>query len=138
MTEPGAFSAEWALVYVTLLLGILAPLLGTLVLNCYMRPRLDIYYRHEPPGAHKTRLDLVSKDGAIIGQYATYYFRFGVTNIGRMQAHRCEAVIEELWYANPQHGLKRLNSFGPTGLIWGAGYQDFVEIDLHGISSVIS
>jgi hypothetical protein len=120
--------SDWVLISTTLFLGTVAPLVGNRIKNWWMRPKLNLYYLHRPPGTHKTRLD-VRLSAAHVDRRSTYYFRFGVENTGRTQAHRCEAVLEELWYANSRGGLQRLPTFGPTGLLWGAGYDEFIEIN---------
>jgi hypothetical protein len=123
--------SDWVLISTTVFLGavaLLTPVVGDSMKHWWLRPRLRIDYVPEPPGSHKTRLD-VRLSPSQIEKRSTYYFRFSVTNCGRTQAHRCEAVLEELWFANPEGGLQRLRTFGSISLIWGAGYDDFVEIN---------
>jgi hypothetical protein len=123
--------SDWVLICTTLFLGIIAlltPVVGDNLKHWWLRPRLQIDYLAEPPGAHRTRLD-VRLSPSQIEKRSTFYFRFSVTNHGRTQAHRCEAVLEELWYANSRGGLEKLRTFGPIGLTWGAGYDEFVEIN---------
>ena len=123
--------SDWVLIGTTLFLGavaMLTPAFGDGIKRWWLRPRLRITYVPEPPGSHKTRLD-VRLSASQIEKRSTYYLRFAVTNDGRTQAHRCEAVLEELWHLNSQGGLEKLRTFGPISLTWGAGYDDFVEIN---------
>ncbi len=52
------------------------------------RPKLQILFKLEPPGCHKTG----------IGKNKTpvYYFRFIVKNEGKIQAEDCEVFLEKI------------------------------------------
>jgi hypothetical protein len=123
--------SDWVLILTTLFLGataVLTPAVGGSIKRWWLEPKLRIDYAPRPPGAHKTRLDVRLSESQV-DRRSAYYLRFAVTNTGRTQAHRCEAVLEELWHANSKGGLERFPTFGPTGLTWGAGYNEFVEIN---------
>jgi len=123
--------SDWVLIASTLFLGALAlitPVIADGLKHWWSKPQLKITYVPHPPGAHKTRLD-ISRPGFHGKQFSIYYFRFAVENTGKSQARRCEAVIEEVWHANERGGLERLRNYGPTAMVWGAGYGNFVDIN---------
>lgn len=123
--------SDWVLISTTVALAItafLTPLIGEKIRHWWLGLVLRIGYEPHPPGTHRTRLD-VRLSSSQVEKRAAYYFRLIVTNDGHTQARRCEMVLEELWRANAAGGLERLPQFGPIGLLWGSGYQDFVDIN---------
>lgn len=123
--------SDWVLVCTTLFLGgvaLVTPLVGDSIKRWWARPKIQVEYRPYPPGSHKTRLD-VRLSPAQVEVCSTYYFRLAVTNDGRTQARKCEAVIEQLWVAGPDGHLRQLPHYGPNVMIWGAGYDQFVDIN---------
>jgi hypothetical protein len=123
--------SDWVLICTTLLLALsafLTPLVGDAIKGHWLRPQIRISYVPHPPGAHRTRLDIRLSPSQVEPQ-SVYYFRFAVENVGKTQAQKCEAVIEELWVRNDKGGLERLPHYGPSAMVWGAGYSDFININ---------
>jgi hypothetical protein len=123
---------DWVLIGTTLFLAAVAlfvPYLAEILKRSYFAPRLAIDFDLKPPDCHLTR----EKGRDTLGQALdepVFYFRFRVTNNGKSQARRCEAVIEGMSVENAAGQFQPLQRFTPVNLIWGSGYStEFVDIN---------
>ena len=114
--------SEWVLIGTTLFLGSVAlfvPYFAEMIKRKWFAPDLKINFELKPPDCHKTRF---------VNKEPVHYFRFRVTNIGKSQAIRCEAIIEELYKADAAGNFQPIK-YTPINLIWGSSYGEYVEIN---------
>ena len=121
--------SDQVLIFTTLFLGavaILTPWIGEGIKSLWARPKINITFAPSPPACHRTRLLTAFTPGQT---HDTFYFRFEVTNKGRSQARRCEAVFERLWIADAAGAMQEYPRLTPVTLQWGSGYDEFVDIN---------
>jgi hypothetical protein len=114
--------SDWVLICSTLFLGAVAlfvPYLAEIIKRKCFAPKLKVEFELKPPDCHKTMFG---------NKEPVYYFRFRVTNIGKSQARRCEAVIEKLYQADAAGNLHQIK-YSPVNLIWGSSYGEYVDIN---------
>jgi hypothetical protein len=123
---------NWVLIASTLFLGVVAlfvPTIAEWLQRRFYAPSLSIDFKLGPPHCHRTEQDLTFGD-ALFSREPVYYFRFSVTNNGRSQAKRCEAVLESVARADAAGNFIFHPRFTPVSLGW-AGYEHFVDINPH-------
>lgn len=106
---------DWVLIGTTLLLAavaFLAPYLIERWKHKFYSAKLDFKFSHMPPYCHITEM----RRGTV--SFPVYYFRFKVTNKGKVQAEQCEAVLEKIWKENSAGELKPFVGFSPVQLKW--------------------
>ena len=104
--------SDWVLIFTTLFLGAIAlfvPYLAELLKRKLFAPNLKFDFELKPPDCHKTKFN---------NNEPVYYFRFRVTNLGKSQAKKCEAVIESLHKENSAGNYQPIK-YSPINLIWG-------------------
>src|SRR5680860_936301 len=107
--------SEWVLIGTTLLLAsvaFLAPYLIEKWKYGFYSAKLHFKFFHNPPCCHITEMR-----GERIN-FNVYYFRFIITNKGKVQAEQCEAVLEKIWKENSAGSLKEFTGFSPVSLKW--------------------
>jgi hypothetical protein len=115
-------TSDLVLVFTTLFLGAVAlfvPYLAELLKRRWFAPDLAFEFDLKPPDCHKTRFG---------NNEPIYYFRFRVTNRGKSQARRCEAVVERL-YKQDSAGNYQPIRYTPINLVWGSSYGEYVDIN---------
>jgi len=123
--------SNWILIGTTLFLGAIAlivPYLSELIKRRLFAPQLEIHFSENPPACHKTRLKGGNASGRSIDE-PVFYFRFRVVNVGKSQAKRCEAVIENLLIANAEGIFPKDTHYTPVNLIWGGSYAEYIDIN---------
>jgi hypothetical protein len=123
--------SDQVLIGTTLFLGVIAmltPWLGEGIKAWWAKPKLKIGFSATPPACHRTRL-VVGWSPAQLSGHDAFYFRFDVTNEGRSQARKSEAVLEELWIADAAGNLQQYERLTPVTLPWGSAQGDFVNIN---------
>lgn len=114
--------SDWVLIGTSIFLGAVAlfvPYFAELIKRKWFAPDLKIEFELKPPDCHKTRFG---------NNEPVYYFRFRVTNLGKTQAKRCEAVIEKLYKADAAGNYQPIK-YTPINLIWGSSYGEYVDIN---------
>ena len=114
--------SDWVLIGTAIFLGAVAlfvPYLAELIKRKWFAPDLKIEFELKPPDCHKTKFG---------NNEPVYYFRFRVTNSGKSQAKRCEAVIEKL-YKEDSAGNYHPIKYTPINLVWGSSYGGYVDIN---------
>ena len=114
--------SDWVLIFSTIFLGTVAlfvPYLAEIVKRKCFAPYLKVEFELTPPDCHKTRFG---------NNEPVYYFRYRVTNTGKSQAKRCEAVIEKIYKADAAGNCQPLK-YSPINLIWGSSYGEYVDIN---------
>lgn len=104
--------SDWVMIVATLFLGSVAlvtPFIAELIRRWFNSAKLAIDFSHSPPYCHQTRMDK---------NVPVYYFRFKVINRGRIQAERCEAVLEKIWEKDSSDKFVEWNQFSPMPLKW--------------------
>ncbi|TAK37248.1 MAG: hypothetical protein EPO30_11010 [Lysobacteraceae bacterium] len=123
---------DWVLIGTTLVLAAVAlfvPYLAEVLKRSYFSPRLAIDFELNPPDCHLTREKGHDRLGQALDE-PVFYFRFRVTNNGKSQARRCEALIEGMAVEDAGGRFQPLQRFTPVNLIWGSGYStEFVDIN---------
>lgn len=67
--------------------------------------------------------------GGLAESHKTYVFRCEVRNAGKTQLKRSELVLEGLEIADSSGAFRPHSRFTPVSLYWGAGYEQFVDIN---------
>ncbi len=114
--------SDWVLIGTAAFLGAVAlfvPYLAETVKRKWFAPDLKIDFELKPPDCHKTKFS---------NNEPVYYFRFRVTNLGKSQAKRCEAVVEKL-YKEDSAGNYHQIKYTPINLVWGSSYGEYVDIN---------
>src|ERR1700757_3205726 len=115
-------TSNWVLIGTTIFLGAIAlfvPYLAELIKRNWFAPDLTIEFEEKPPDCHKTKFQ---------NNEPVYYFRFRVTNVGKSQARRCEAVVERLLKEDSAGNYQPIK-YTPINLIWGSSYGEYVDIN---------
>lgn len=123
--------ADKVLIASTLFLGAVAifgPAFADAFKAWWLRPRLRFEFRLSPPDCHQTSAMLVLTPSQK-SKEPIFYYRFRVSNAGKSQARRCEAVVEGLAIADGAGDYRPYPRYTPVRLIWGAGFNDFVDIN---------
>jgi hypothetical protein len=123
--------ADIVLIASTLLLALtalLTPGFADWVKQWWARPRLSLHFRLARPACHKTQL-AYSLSASQVNKFPVYIYRLEVENNGRIQARRCEIVLEGLDRADAAGTFQPFPWTTPVSLVWGSGYTDFVEIN---------
>lgn len=123
--------ADKVLILSTLFLGIVAifgPAYSDQFKAWWLRPVLNIDFRMAPPDCHLTTLILVLS-ASQKSKEPVFYYRLRVGNTGRSQARKCEMVLESIAIGDPASNYVPLPTFTPVRLLWGAGFEDFVDIN---------
>ena len=116
---------DWVLIGTAIFLGAVAlfvPYFAELLKRLWFAPKIKISFNLCPPDCHKTWLKGQGFNEPV------YYFRFKVTNEGKSQARKCEAVIEELYKADVAGNFHQIE-YSPVNLKWGSGYDLYVDIN---------
>jgi hypothetical protein len=110
MNEPDwpVFGATLSLAIVAVAVALFGPHLGDRVKQWFLRPRVDIRMKNEPPYCHLTKYT---------GGFLVYYFTFCLENIGRSTLRSCEVILEEVWTADENGDYRRVTRFWPTNLM---------------------
>ncbi len=114
-------TSDWILIGTTSLLAItafLAPYVIERWKYKFYSAKLIFKFFHTPPYCHQTEMR-----GAGVN-FITYYFRFRIANIGKVQAEQCEAVLEKIWKENSAGELKEISGFSPVSLKWSGTVAD--------------
>lgn len=82
--------------------------------------RLGVAFRLEPPWCHRT---------STAGGWGLFNFTFLVTNDGRSQARRCEAVLESLWTRDAAGQYIRETNFFGVNLVWSVAGDQFADLN---------
>jgi len=121
--------SDWVLIGTSLFLGFVAlfvPYLAELVKRRAFTPELLIIHDNQPPFSLKTfwsnRRNPEIKD-------PVYFFRFRVSNEGKSQARRCEAIIENLWLFDSSGKPQIIEKFSPVHLRYDEIGTRFVDIN---------
>ena len=108
--------ADEVLIGSTLFLGIVAifgPAYADRFKDWLMRPKLLLEFRQSPPDCHLTDALLVMSPSQKSKEPA-FYFRFRVTNKGKTQARKCEALIESVSTADSSGNYQRYPNYTPV------------------------
>jgi hypothetical protein len=81
------------------------------------RPKLQILFKLEPPGCHKT--------GMGKNKTPVYYFRFIVKNCGKTQAEDCEVFLEKIMKKDETGKYNLYKNFTPVNLKWSGIREPF-------------
>jgi hypothetical protein len=125
-------ASDWILVLTALFLGAVAlfvPYLAELLKRHIFAPKLEVAFVPRPPDCHLTTARAYDPSGNIKYKEPTYYLRFRVSNKGKSQARRCEVVFEGISTADASNQFRALEQFTPINLIWGSGYEVYVDIN---------
>jgi hypothetical protein len=115
-------TSDWVLIGTALFLGAVAlfvPAFAEIIKRKFFAAKLKIDFELRPPDCHKTH---------VVRGDAVYYFRFRVTNNGKSQARRCEAVVEKIYKADAAGNFQEIK-YTPINLIWGSSYGEYVDIN---------
>jgi len=107
--------SDWVLIGATLFLGSIALLAPYIIEKWKYRfysAKLDFIFFHRPPFCHITQMRGAGAD------FAVYYFRFKIVNIGKIQADQCEVVVENILKEDETKRLKEFIGFSPVWLKW--------------------
>lgn len=125
-------TGDWVLIFTTLFLGIVAfsvPYVAEWIKRKFYAPELYMGFHQVPRDCHITRNKSVDLSGRIVSDEPTFYFRFKVSNKGKTQARRCEAVVEKLSVADSSGNYIPYSRYTPVALIWGSSYGEFIDIN---------
>jgi len=114
--------SDWILIVTTIFLGVIAlfvPYLSELLKRKWFAPKLIFDFELKPPDCHKTKFN---------NNEPVYYFRFRVSNNGKSQAKKCEAILEKL-YKEDSAGNFQPIKYTPINLVWGSSYSEYVDIN---------
>ena len=125
-------TSDWVLVGTTLLLA--ATALGAPVLTEWLKrrfwaPELSLDFDLRKPDCHTTQYNVGGVPGVSVPTRPVHIYRFRVHNGGRSQARRCEVVVEGIAKRNAAKELVWHDKYTPVSLTWGAGYEQFVDIN---------
>jgi hypothetical protein len=115
-------ASDWILVCTTLFLGAVAlfvPYLAEILKRKWFAPKLRIDFVQAAPACRKTYYGRV---------HPVFNFRFKVTNDGKSQAKRCEALIEGISKEDAT-GRFQEYKYTPVNLLWGSSYEEYVDIN---------
>lgn len=118
--------SDWVLIGSTIFLGATAFLVPYFIerwkYNFYSA-KLNFKFFHISPYCHKTEM------GRSTFRFPVYYFRFKVINNGKVQAEKCEAVLEKIYKEDIAGKFKKINGFSPVSLKWsGLGDEKYITI----------
>ena len=100
----GALGAFFAVV-----VALITPYLIEVWKYKFYSAKLVINFSNSPPYCHITKMG---------GNIPIYYFRFKVSNNGKTQAERCEAVLEKIWEIDNLGKVREWERFSPIPLKW--------------------
>jgi len=127
-----AFSiADKVLIASTLFLGAVAifgPAYADRFKAWLLRPVLVLEFRQSPPDCHLTDAVLALSPSQK-SKEPFFIYRFRVTNKGKTQARKCEALVEGLATADAAGQFQLYPKYTPVRLIWGSGFEEFVDIN---------
>lgn len=119
-------TSNWVSISTTIFLGgmaLLAPYLIEKWKYRFYSAKLNFKFFHKPPYCHQTEM----RGSSVC--FPVYYFRFKVTNSGKLQAEQCEVVLEKIWKENSAGKLKEYDNFSPVSLKWsGTGSIKYLTI----------
>lgn len=121
--------SEWVLISTSLFLGVVAllvPYFAELVKRRAFAPKISVIHDHTPP------LSLLTYWHSLINpspKEPVYFFRFQVSNDGKSQARRCEAILEELWTFDASGKPRTFEKFSPVNLRYDERGTRFVDIN---------
>lgn len=93
-----------------------------------LRPVLEIHFHQSPPDCHATDALLVLSPSQK-SKERCFIYRFRVVNTGKIQARKCEAVVEGLAIADDNGRFELYPRYTPVRLVWGSGFEEFVDIN---------
>jgi len=121
--------SDWVLVGTALFLGFVAlfvPFISEWIKRRLFAPKIHVSYSHSPPASHRTywgsHINLSLRE-------PVYFFRLEIKNIGKSQARRCEALLEELWLFDASGKPQKLPRFSPIKLRYDERGTMFVDIN---------
>ncbi len=107
-------TSDWVLVITTLFLGtiaLLVPALSEFIKRKLFAPKLDILFEMTPPFCIKTfwRSPIKKKLNEPV-----FFFRTQIQNIGKSQARKCEAYLEEFWIIDSSGQPQKQPNYTPV------------------------
>ena len=103
----------WAII-VALILG-LAGIFQDRIRSVFLKPKMSIDIKLEPPDCHKNSIN-DKETGIKICD--TYYLRFRIENNGNYQMDDVEAMVIGLVKKEPNEMYKKVKKFLPLNLVW--------------------
>lgn len=113
VNNPWTIWASFSSALIALIIGLLG-VFRDRVRSLFIKPKLKVSIKTEPPDCHKTSMAHPATGKYL---YDTYYFRFRIDNIGNCHAEDVEAMVTEV-HKKINGQYKKKSDFLPLNLLW--------------------